>query len=757
MKLQRKILKDMTLLAIFLVFIFLFTARFFIINSIIETDKQRAIERINRLNKYILKHQNILYNLCLDYSKWKETYDFITNKNQDYIKLNFSFSNSFDKNGVNFLFILDKKGNIIYERYNSNSTADEILNKTLKKDILKDIKTYIQNYNKDTAGINNYKNVPTILIIQAVETGKLNKNGYFVVGKYLNEEEISEINDELTIDICCITNIFSSDLQHKDSYIIVPTTFKNIFGKPSITFNIKYKMNFYLETLKNIKIFFLTYTLVIILSTLYFMFKIKKTVLDRVIIIKDTVDEITRTSNTKIRISLNGNDEIYILSCGINKMLDTIENMTKKLENNIKNFYQLAYYDTLTKLPNRNLAIKHIEELIKQNKTFNVILIDIDNFKILNDVKGHFFGDVVLKLISKKLTSKINNGFISRFGGDEFLAVLENDSEIQIIVNNIIEMFSSPLLIKGDKIYIDISMGIASFPKDGTNLQCILKNAEIAMYHAKKNKLNYQYFDTSLNEKALTSFELSNKIKEALENNEFALYYQPIYSLTENKIKSAEALLRLFSKNTSMSPDKFLSIVKDLGLINEINNWVLDNAFKQLSIWNKYKKDFSISINISFSQIYSQDFIDFTKECIKKYKINPKNIIFEITEDETLEDIDKASYILDSLKNIGIKIAIDDFGTGYSSLAYITKLPVDILKIDKSLIKDIEKEKNIEIIKAILSISKTLNFSVVAEGVETQKQLEILKNLKVEKIQGYILDPPLKAYEFETKYIKSKT
>ncbi|MDO6353955.1 MULTISPECIES: EAL domain-containing protein [Caloramator] len=763
MKIQNRLTKDISIVALIVLVLTFFIFKKYIFDPVTTFEKQIAYDKINRLEIYINKQAHMLYSLSLDYSKWDETYKFVETKNSEYINSNFNYDISFDKNGVNFLFITDKSGNIIYERYNQNSYDDEFLNKKIKTSILPLINKYILSIGKDTLGVENLYNTPVLLSIQTIQDSNASSppKGYFIVGKYLNKEEIREIDNDLTVNIDSIekTNFLDRSLKLNDNLIYAKTTFKNIFNLPSVSFTIRFERIFYREAIKNIMFFSLTSLLLVLTSILIFVFRLRKSILNRIMLIKDIINTIEKTSNLELRLPIDGDDEIDILSRDINSMLDKFKLTSKRLKESLDDIYYLAYHDSLTQLPNRLKAVKHIEELINAKRPFYAILLDIDNFKNINDMYGHDLGDAVLKFLSKKLQNNIKkNKFIARIGGDEFLIILENLSgtfQIQNIVNDIINLLSKPLHLKSDKLYIEASIGIAEFPKDGSTLKSLLKNVEIAMYECKKKKLKYQYFNPALNEKALTTLTLSNKLKQCIENNEFIIFYQPIYSLKENKVCSAEALVRLSLDNKIIPPNQFIPIARELGLLPEIDNFVLTNSIKQCKIWmDSGVENFSISINTSFKQIIDENFVEFIKDTITKFTFSPQNVILEITEEEALEDLERVAEILNKLKELGVKIAIDDFGTGYSSLNYIARLPIDILKIDRSLINNIKDEKNIEIIKAIISMANSLKLSVIVEGIENKLQLEILKELNVEKIQGYLIDKPLPKEEFEAKYIK---
>ena len=449
-------------------------------------------------------------------------------------------------------------------------------------------------------------------------------------------------------------------------------------------------------------------------------------------------------------ISFFQEEEIQLL----NEIADDLAFALYSIKKN-KKIKFLEYFDIATKLPNRRYFFKHIQEKISKQKTFAVVIVDILNFKDINETINFESGDLLLKELSKKLQELLSSkiSIIARIGGDEFGLTIDVDCKekiFQIVKELISKISNESFVIKGKKIFLSLNAGIAFYPKDGNTPEELLAAAEAAVEEAKKLGKNVcEVFNPAIRKDYLEQLELEQDLKNALINREFKLFYQPIFSIKDKKIIGAEALVRWFSpKRGYVPPLYFIKTLEESGLIYDLGNFVIETAFKDLKDWEN--KNIYISINISPYQIKRGTLFDTIKNYLDIYNVNPEKITIEITETALMENIDKAQEELYKLKNLGISIAIDDFGTGYSSLSYLRELPFSSVKIDRSFIKDIpENESDIKISKAIVNLAHSLDKTVIAEGVETEKQLEILKSLDCDYGQGYLFSKPIPKEEFE--------
>jgi len=428
-------------------------------------------------------------------------------------------------------------------------------------------------------------------------------------------------------------------------------------------------------------------------------------------------------------------------------------NEIKKHENMIR---RLAYFDSLTGLPNRVVvyeeAAKSIECAINSNHQGALIFIDLDNFKSINDSCGHSVGDLLLVEIGIKLSGKLkDNGLVSRLGGDEFIVLIKDlreKGQLEDCFRNIIEVFHSPINTAGNTFHISASCGIALFPDNGTSVDVLLKNADIAMYHAKKaGKNTYVMFDKNMNEQLIERINLEAGLRKALENNELILHYQPQIHLATGRIYGFEALIRWDSpKHGHLMPLAFINIAEESGLIIPIGNWVMRTACHFIKFLHEQGYgELKIAVNVSVLQLMQTDFVETIINILNEVSLAPSYLELELTETVLMETLGSNFEKLRRLHELGVIITIDDFGKGYSSLSYLQNLPVNKLKIDKSFINEIGSGKDLT--ETIVRIGQKSNLSVVAEGVETEEQLQLLLKTNCNLAQGFLFSMPVSEEE----------
>ena len=421
---------------------------------------------------------------------------------------------------------------------------------------------------------------------------------------------------------------------------------------------------------------------------------------------------------------------------------------TKKSQE--KQLKRLARYDVLTGLPNRSNFFYRLSQSIAENDSGAVIYIDVDNFKNVNDNLGHSYGDALLMEIAERLSVYENEkSFISRLGGDEFIIVLKDEQsreKIKRYSKNLLRIFREPFNLSDTEFTMTVSIGIAFYPEQGMHAESVLMNADTAMYRAKQNGKNcYEIFDESMNKENLEKLTLENSLRKAIKEKGFTLYYQPQFSAVDKKLIGFEALIRWFDEEKGMIPTmEFILLAEQTGLIVDIGKWVMEEAcLFSTDINSSTNKDIIVSINVSSLQLKENDFENSVCEIVKRTAADPSKISIEITETALMESFDENCSKIEKLRNMGFRISLDDFGTGYSSLNYLRKIPATEIKIDKSFIDDVCKDKKQKMLtKAIIDISHDLELKVIAEGVETEGQLEVLKELNCDYIQGYLLGRP---------------
>lgn len=435
---------------------------------------------------------------------------------------------------------------------------------------------------------------------------------------------------------------------------------------------------------------------------------------------------------------------------------ETLRQQYDELSQKEKEIYKLAYYDHLTGLANRINAEQYFNYNIKDRKNNAALFyMDLDNFKYVNDTFGHSIGDELLIKVAENIKSVINENYIAaRLGGDEFMIVIDDYRDLRELENlaeRLLKSFESSFKILDSMISISTSIGIALYPDNGDNFRELMKCADIAMYVAKESGKNtYAFFDEKINEKIVRRMKIQNSMKDAIKDKEFALYYQPQYNISTGTIKGFEALLRWnSSQHGFVSPSEFIGIAETSGLIVPLGNWVLDEACSFIKkVIDMGYEDISISVNVSVIQLMQDDFVENVNNALKRYGLKPSNLELEITESLLMENIDLNLKRVRALRSLGVGISLDDFGTGYSSLTYLRYLPIDILKIDKTFIDNIldAGEKNC-LTGTIITLAHDLGLSVIAEGVEEEKQLKYLKRYDCDMVQGYLFSKPLPIQE----------
>lgn len=456
--------------------------------------------------------------------------------------------------------------------------------------------------------------------------------------------------------------------------------------------------------------------------------------------------------------SLNQGDESEDKFLGLG--IDITEK--NKYEASIK---KMAFTDKLTGLPNRIMFENTFGKIIFTNysRPFSILYIDFDNFKYINDTLGHQVGDSFLLHIGNLFKLNIKNpNYVARISGDEFAIITDNTSEEKTLeyILAIKDFLGNTWQYYNYNFYISISIGIVSYPQDGEDINTLLKNAEIAMYVAKKQGKNKAiFYKDDLSSSNSWHIDMAHKIHLAMENNEFSLYFQPQFELESNKIIGAETLIRWnHPRDGFISPAYFIPVAEETGQIFNLEQWIFKTALEQKKVWEEAGLDYiGLSINLSAKTLLSDEYFKALENLLSSYYLNYYNLTIEITETSIISNLNLVIKRLNKLKTKGIKIALDDFGTGYSSITYLKKLPIDIIKLEKSFIDLVlSDERDSLIVKSILNLANDLNFSIIAEGIETKEQLKYLVKYKCKNGQGYLLSKPLPVSQVTDLFIKNK-
>jgi diguanylate cyclase (GGDEF)-like protein len=408
-------------------------------------------------------------------------------------------------------------------------------------------------------------------------------------------------------------------------------------------------------------------------------------------------------------------------------------------------------------------------------QTLAILFLDLDNFKRINDTMGHQAGDKLLKAFADRLSGCLRetdmlahpvdehpSELVARLAGDEFIILLPDTTgpgDAQKVAIRILDSLTAPFIVNQQELHISTSMGIALFPEDGADGNELLKNADIAMYSAKKmGRNNYQYYSSEMNEEAINKLRIESRLRRAVENHELELYFQPQLNLSTGLITGVESLLRWRDEELGqVSPEVFIPIAEEFGLIIPISEWVILEACRQARKWqDTYHQSIIMSVNISAVHFNGQDLEGVIAKSLKETGLDPNHLELELTETSILQDPGLATRTLIAFKQMGLQISLDDFGTGYSSLSYLMKLPIDKLKIDKSFIQHIKADTSgASIVSAIIAMAHSLELSVIAEGVEQEEHMQLLRTMHCDMVQGYFIARPMPASEFEEMIVDS--
>ncbi|MDH5601144.1 MAG: EAL domain-containing protein, partial [Gammaproteobacteria bacterium] len=423
-------------------------------------------------------------------------------------------------------------------------------------------------------------------------------------------------------------------------------------------------------------------------------------------------------------------------------------------KNHENQIFNMAYYDPLTNLPNRRLFEQNLESMIEKaretNDVFSVMFLDLDRFKNINDSFGHKLGDKVLVAVTQLVLEKCQDHCLfSRFGGDEFVLIcseIENTRQATEFANKLIKKIEQPIFIDDISIYISASIGVAFFPENGDNVSLLIRNADTAMYKTKKHVTSkVLFYNAEFGNEASHFISTEQSIHKALDAREFVPYYQPKIDMSSGKIIGAEALARWVNPEQGIiMPDKFINVAEETFQIVDIGKQIIEKVLNDMNQWKMVNCEIPVSINISVRQFSNNSFFSELVELLETYKVKPEHLEIEITEQVFLGDLVMAKRRLNEFRSAGFKIALDDFGTGYSSMSYLHELPIDILKIDKSFVDNLAHDKkSLAIMKAIASLSRDLNYEMIAEGVEDEHQKNILLGLDCIDAQGYYFHKPM--------------
>lgn len=470
--------------------------------------------------------------------------------------------------------------------------------------------------------------------------------------------------------------------------------------------------------------------------------------------------------NLYVRVPERGPVEVASLARDFNRMADSLLKRTQELEQNLTELQQaqdtikhMAYHDALTGLPNRHYFEDRLAQALREarqrNQRMAVLFLDLDRFKFINDTFGHTLGDHVLQQIAHRLETIIRKGdMVARVGGDEFTLLLPDASaeEAVGVAERVLQRVREPQEILGRQLHITASLGITVFPEDGQDAEALLRNADIAMYKAKEEGGDsYRLYSPSMDASMSQWLTLQSELWRALERGELLLYYQPQVDVRNGRVFGAEALVRWqHPEKGLMLPDSFIPLAEDSGLIVPLGTWVLKEACRQLRAWQEAGlPSIALTVNISARQLQRPGLVPLLGQLLEETGVEPGRLVLEVTEGAIMRDMDAAIALLKELREMGFLVSLDDFGTGHSSLNYLKALPLDILKIDRSFVRDIGKDSTGNaMVTAIVTLARSCALRVIAEGVENSEQLDFLQRLHCYEVQGFLFGRPMPAEDF---------
>ncbi len=569
---------------------------------------------------------------------------------------------------------------------------------------------------------------------------------------------------------------------------------RDIYGAPALALKVRMHRAIVKQGRTSIS-YFIAYMIAgALMAALATMITIRTNIIKRLVSLGDSIGDVGRTGNLSRRVPISGNDEIAELTAGVNMMLGDLESLEagrkaaeerlraahdeleervhertedlvaanislkdeiaerRRMESLIK---EMAYHDYLTGLPNRQLLMDRLEQAISRGNwrttITGVMFMDIDRFKTVNDTLGHAHGDELIKMLAERVSGALREGdTIARIGGDEFTILLLDIGRVEdipLVAEKILAAIREPVSIGGHNLHATASAGIALHPADGTDAMTLLRNADVAMYHAKSKGGNvFAMYDPAMSEKAMEMLTIGNRLRSALEKDEFVLYYQPQVDLKTGQITGSEALIRWRDPEKGLiAPSNFIPLAEETGQIIDIDDWTLERACLQTKKMHDIGfPEMEVSVNVSARSFSGKGFACRVAELLGLTGLPAQSLILEVTESILMSNIVEGAGVMKSLRALGVKFSIDDFGTGYSSLGYLKGLPISQIKIDRSFVMDIPADNDdMLIVSAIISLAQSLRLEVVAEGVETSGQREYLEGLGCDKMQGYLFSKPL--------------
>lgn len=822
MKLRNKVLIGIGLVWLLFLILTYAGSRFFLIQSFLKLENAHAEQDLARVNQALDQINYSLYTYASDWSHWNDLYDYIQGKNNAFIPNNINMT-TFINSTINTVTFWDKNQQLMFGTaidtenkkfigyppglqaylYSGSKLLD-------RKDANKDLRGYILTD----------RGILMVAACSITDGDKLlPPMGAAIFARLISPQIVDKIKDTTKLNLelflpsqikdqSALQKAFSIISTNESGWLDYPidentlegfTVIKDINKKPIGMFKMATPRVIYQTGVEAIRYYIYTFIALGVLFSLLMLWLLRMLIIKRLERLDDDVAEISKNNELSRRVDETGKDELSSVSQQINNMLGIIEASQLKLEHRVQertqelqktnvqlqqeiaerksvekeliihkeHLVRLAHYDSLTSLPNRvffnEMLTKTLSHAKRHKKMLAILFIDLDRFKTINDALGHRMGDLVLKEIAARFSTVLRAGdVLARLGGDEFIILLndiDHPKYASPVAEKILFLCSQSIKIEAHEFFITTSIGICTFPTDGTSLEDLLKNADMAMYKAKKAGGGiFNYYTKEMNLEAHEHIKLEASLRKAINNNEFVLYYQPKLNLTDGIIEGVEALIRWENPELGLiSPAKFIPLAEETGLIMQIGEWALREACRANKSWQDAGfKPITVAVNLSPKQFRHQDLDQLVADILAETGLAPEYLELEITETAVMDNVESAISRLIEIKSMGVQISIDDFGTGYTSISYLKQFPVSVLKIDQSFIKGIPDNQNdVAITSAVIALAHSLDIKVVAEGVETSEQLQYLADNNCDMVQGYYLSPPLPEGKIRSQFIKT--
>ncbi|HEX4045509.1 MAG TPA: EAL domain-containing protein [Gammaproteobacteria bacterium] len=820
MKLRNKVLIAIGIVWLIFLALTYIGSRVFLIQSFLKLEQNRADDDLGRVDQALDQVNYALYTFTSDWSHWNDLYSYIQGKEPEFVPNNLNIT-AYVNSHINLMTFWDKTGKFVLGTAVDTDKKQLIgfpqgLEKYIYPGSLlstrKDANKELRGFVLTSAGV-------MLVAACSITDGDklLPPLGASIFGRNLDPALVAKIEDttKVTLQLFTLNQIkqsptlekyFSVISKNKNGHISSPidkktlegfTVIKDIYGKPIAMFRMITPRSIYDTGWHAVNYYLMTFVVLGILFSLLIIWLLRALIIKRLEKLDHEVADIGAKNAISQRVDASGTDELSSVSNEINGMLDIIQASHDQLEQRVlertkelqkanlqlqqeiterksverelvihkEHLVRLAHYDSLTSLPNRvffneilNKAIHHAK---RHDKVLAILFVDLDRFKNINDALGHPTGDLVLKEIGNRFASILRVGdILARLGGDEFIILLNDIGDAKYagsVAEKILKICAQPVKIENHEFFITASVGICIFPNDGQSLEDLHKNADMAMYKAKRSGGGvYQFYTKEMNIAAHEHIKLEAALRKAIQNKEFVLYYQPQLNLKDGTIQRVEALIRWESEHGLISPAKFIPLAEETGLILPIGEWTLYEACRTAKKWqDEGYQPITVAVNISPKQFRHQDLAQIVADVLKETQLDPKYLEVEITETAVMDDVDIAITRLNNISAMGVRISVDDFGTGYTSISYLKQFPVSVLKIDQHFIKGIPYNQNdLAITSAVIALGHNLGMEVIAEGVETAEQMQYLAEHDCDLIQGYFLSRPLPENKIVLQFIR---